>query len=195
MSSVLAHETADQFNRFAEHMSMPARCDASLSFEALNLADAAALWREKADGHTPPERSDFNARTLKAFLPNVIIADRIDEGSKLRYRFRLMGTAISELLGEHTGKFVDEAVISPFRERWFGVLETANKAGAPLRIFGRLEYRQQNYIAMEMVVAPLGRRIAHADAILVIANPSYSARHVFHPLVKNKLTAPDAVAS
>jgi hypothetical protein len=84
--------------------------------------------------------------------------------------------------------------VSPFRERWSAVLESANEAGSPLRIFGRLEYRKQDYIAMEMMVAPLGTRIGHADAILVIAQPSYSSRHLFHPLVRDKVAAQDAPA-
>ena len=174
---------------------MPARCDASLSFETSKLTDVAALWHEKTGENGLPPRREFNARTLKGVLPHVIIADRVEANGKHRYRFRLMGTAISELLGDHTGKFIDEAVNSPFRGRWVGVLDAADNAGSPLRIFGRLEYRQQDYIAMELLVAPLGTRIGHADAVLVIAYPSYSARHVFQPLVKNKITAPDGVSS
>lgn len=192
MQDARAHDLAEEFNRFAERSKMPARCDASLGFETTKLAEALAVWQDKAVGDGLPQRADFNARTLKAFLPNVIIADCCEDHGKHRYRFRLMGTTITELLGEHTGKFVDEAVISPFRERWLAVLDSANNAGRPLRIFGRLEYREQDYIAMELLVAPLGTRAGHADAILVVAYPSYSARHVFHPLVKDKLGAATA---
>jgi hypothetical protein len=195
MTTARAHHAAEEFNRFAEAMAMPARCDASLRFESEKLSEAAAIWWEKAGHNGLPPRSDFNARTLKPFLPNVIIADSVQDDSKQRYRFRLMGTMISELLGEHTGKFLDEAVLSPFRERWFAVLDSASQAGCPLRIFGRLEYRQQDYIAMELMVAPLGTCIGQTDAVLLIAHPSYSAPHVFKPLVKNKITAPDALSS
>jgi hypothetical protein len=190
-----AREAAEEFNRFAARIGMAARCDPSLSFESPKLADAAAVWREKASENDLPPRSHFNAHTLKPVLPNVIIADRIEEERRHRYRFRLMGTTVSELLGDHTGKFVDEAVISPFRERWVAILDAANNAGCPLRIFGRLEYRQQDYIAMELMTAPLGTSFGRADAVLVIAQASYSARHVFQPLVKNKITVPDALAS
>jgi hypothetical protein len=143
----------------------------------------------KTRNHQLPPRREFNARTLRAFLPNVIIADCMEDNGKRRYRFRLMGTAVSALLGDHTGKFLDEAVIYPYTERWFAVLDAANNAGCPLRIFGQLEYRQQDYLAMEMIVAPLGTATGRADAVLVIAYASYSAQHVFQPLVKNKITA------
>ncbi|HEY1961365.1 MAG TPA: PAS domain-containing protein [Rhizomicrobium sp.] len=195
MPNARAHEAAEKFNRFAERMGMPARCDASLSFEAPKLVDVAELWREKVRDNGLPHRSDFHARNLKEVLPHVIIADRVEANGESRYRFRLMGTVISELLGEHTGKFVDEAVISPFRERWSAVLDSASEAGCPLRIFGRLEYRQQDYIAMEIMAAPLGSSAGPTEAILVIAQPTYSMRHVFHPLVKNKITSRNAPAS
>ncbi|HEY4113979.1 MAG TPA: PAS domain-containing protein [Rhizomicrobium sp.] len=175
-------------------MGMPARCEATLCFETSKLAGIAALWHENADENGLPPRRAFNAHTLKNVLPNVIIADRVQEDGRHRYRFRVIGTTISELLGELTGKVLDEAVVSPFRERWSAVLESANQAGSSLRIFGRLEYRKQDYIAMEMMVAPLGTHVGHADAVLVIAQPSYSSRHLFHPLVKDKVAAQGASA-
>lgn len=194
MPTARACQSAEDFNRFAEGMNMPARCDARLRFAASNLKSAAAVWYEKAGDDELPHRRAFNARSLKAFLPNVIIADSVEENGRRRYRFRLMGTAICELLGDHTGKFLDEAVLPPFRERWFAVLDSANQAGCPLRIFGRLEYREQDYLALEFMVAPLGTRPGHADAVLAIAHASYSARHVFEPLVKDKITSQKAAA-
>src|SRR5689334_30045 len=165
MPNARAEQTAEEFNRFAEEMRMPARCDAALGFDTPQLAQAVTIWREKAGSDGLPQRSAFDARTLKAFLPNVIIAERVEENVKPRYRFRLMGTAIAELLGDFTGKFLEDAVADPYPQRWFAILEAANKAGCPLRIFGRLEYRQQDYIAMHMMVAPLGTRAGHADAV------------------------------
>ena len=195
MSNARAIETAEKFNRFAESMGMPARCDASLGFNTPQLAEAVAIWREKAGESGLPPRTQFTARTLRAFLPHVSTVDLVETDSSRRFRFRLMGTAVSQLLGDHTGKFVDEAVVSPFRERWLAVMEAAIKAGAPLRIFGRLEYRQQDFIAMDMMIAPLGSVSGQAEGVLTFMYPSYSASHVFHPLVKNKLTAADALAS
>jgi hypothetical protein len=195
MSSARAQEAAEDFNSFAERTAAPGRCDASLCFETPKLAEAAQLWREKAGANGLPQRSDFNARTLKSVLPNVVILDRIDDNGKSRYRIRVMGTTIAELLGDFTGKFLDEAVVDPFAQRWFAMLEATNKAGCPLRFFGRVQYGRQDYIAIDMMLAPLGSRAGHADAVLAIACPSYSASHVFHPLVKNKITAADALAS
>ena len=168
---------------------MPAKCDGSAQFENQKLADAAAMWHEKARDVALPPRNEFSARALKPYLPNVVVADIVEEGDRRRFRFRLMGTAIAELLGDHTGKFLDEAIVSPYRERWSALLDAANKAACPLRIHGRLEYQQQNYIAMELMLAPLGPDPGRAGAVLVIAYANYSARHVFEPLVRKKITA------
>src|SRR5262249_39937197 len=151
-----AQQVADEFNRFAEGMGMPAQCDSFSRFENQKLADAAAMWHEKAKRTALPARDEFSARVLKPYLPNVIVADVVEKADRRRFWFRLMGTSVAELLGDHTGKFLDEAVVSPYRERWSAVLDAANKAGCPLRIHGRLEYQQQNYLAMELMLAPLG---------------------------------------
>jgi hypothetical protein len=188
MTNVRAEQAAAEFNRFAEGMGMPAKCDAALDFENRKLADAAAIWREKSSQSALPPRSEFCARTLKSYLPNVIVADAVEESGRCRFWFRLMGTTISELLGDHTGKFLDDAIVSPFRERWSAVLDSANKAGCPMRIHGRLEYQQQNYLSMELMVAPLGPDTGRAPAVLAIAYANYSARHVFEPLVRNRIS-------
>ncbi len=132
-----ASAAAEEFNRFAERTAAPSRCDATLAFATPALTQALALWREKAGARAIPSRHDFDAHALKAYLPTVAIVEAVDESETRRYRFRLMGTAIADLLGDHTGKFIDQAVVSPFRERWSAAMSAALAAGAPLRPFGR----------------------------------------------------------
>jgi hypothetical protein len=182
-----AAAAAAVFNRFAETTLAPSRCDPTLAFEPPELTRALALWREKAGAHEMPLRRDMGARALKAFLRNVAITDVVDEDRTRRYRFRLMGTAIAGLFGDHTGKFIDEAVVSPFRERWCAMIDATLAAGAPLRFFGRVDYNDQDYLAMELLLAPL--RDEGAGAVLFVACARSSAPHVFNPLVKNTVSA------
>lgn len=56
-----------------------------------------------------PRRAEFTAETLRPWLPNIVILDQID----IRYRFRLVGTAIVAIAGrDATGKYLDE-IVSP----------------------------------------------------------------------------------
>lgn len=187
MTDDRALAAAEEFNRFAERTGAPSRCDATLAFEAPTLKKALALWREKADGCGVPSRREFGARVLKAHLPHLTIVDAVDEGQVRRYRFRLMGTAIAELLGDHTGKFIDEAIVSPFRERWTAVMATPLAAGAPVRIFGRVEYNNLDFLAMEILLAPL--RDDDAQSILTVTHSHAPNMHVFKPLAKDKVSA------
>ncbi|HTW33062.1 MAG TPA: PAS domain-containing protein [Rhizomicrobium sp.] len=178
---------AEEFNRFAERTGAPSRCDPTLAFAAPALSKALLLWREKAGERDMPSRSDFSARTLKAHLPHVAIVDAVDEGPGRRYRFRLMGTAIAGLLGDHTGKFIDEAVVSPFRERWTAVMDGPLAAGAPLRIFGRVDYNNMNFLAMELLLAPL--RDDGAESILIVTSARAADLNAFKPLARDKVSA------
>jgi hypothetical protein len=180
---------AEQYNRFAQNTGAAGRCDPALAFDAPQLTQALALWREKANGRQMPSRRDIGARALKAFLPHVILVDVIESGELRRFRIRVMGTAMARLLGDHTGKFLDQAVVSPYRERWCAIINSAVVAGEPLRLVGRVNYRQQDFLAMEAMMAPVGPRDDGAEAVLFIAYTTYSAPHVFDPLVKNTVSA------
>jgi hypothetical protein len=186
---------ADDYNRFAERSGAPSRCDPSLSFEAPELVQVASLWRDKSAERSLPLRRDMNARALKAYLPHIIIADVVRDEERRRYLFRLMGTSIARVFGDHTGRFLDEAIVSPYCERWIAALDTALTAGGPVRLSGRVEHRQQDYLAMEIFLAPIEQRGESAEAVLVAAYAKFSARHIFEPLVRNKISASAAVAA
>jgi hypothetical protein len=182
-----ARSAAEAFNRFAETSAAPSRCDPTLAFETPELAHALVLWQEKVGAHGMPSRHDLGARALKAFLPNVVIVDAVGDRPARRHRFRLQGTALTELLGDHTGKFFDEAVVSPFRERWSAMMDATLDGGAPLRFFGRLEFDAQDYLSMELLLAPLSDE--GAKAVLLVGYARSSAPEVFRSLVKNTVSA------
>lgn len=188
MPSARAQHAADELNRFAERVGMPGHCDGALEFESPELNDAVRLWRNLAEGRALPSRSEMTARALKPFLPNVSLVDVLEDAGAYRFRLRLMGTALASLLGDYTGQFVDEAIVPPFRERWSAVLGAAIASDEPLRVFGRLEYRRLDHIALELMVAPLSTDGALPAAVLVVAHIDYSGRHVFEPLVRNRIS-------
>ena len=179
---------ADDYNRFAERSGAPSRRDPSLSFETPELVQVASLWRDKSAGRSMPLRRDMNMRALKAYLPHIIIADVVKDEERRRYLFRLMGTSIARVFGDHTGRFLDEAIVSPYCERWTTALDTVLTAGGPIRLSGRVEYRQQDYLAMEIFLAPIEQCDESAEAVLVAAYAKFSARHIFEPMVRNKIS-------
>jgi hypothetical protein len=102
MPNARISQVSEGFNRFAERIGAPSRCDPTLSFVAPQLTQALAVWRAKANGKDIPSRRSLDAHALRAFLPNVCLVDVVD-GPTPRYRMRLIGTALARLLGDHTG--------------------------------------------------------------------------------------------
>jgi len=189
MPSERALKAAEKYNRLMEQTNAPGRCDPDLQFETPQLIKLLSVWQEHSAGRDTPLRRDLNAHSLRAFLPNIIIVDVVKQDDRLRYRIRLTGTVISTILGDHTGKFVDDAVVSPFRERWNAAFDLTVETGGPILLKGRLEYREQHYLVMEILLAPMAAADGAVDSVLVGAYAKYSARHVFDPLVRNALAA------
>ncbi len=95
-----------------------------LSDELLGLSEALRplylYWIAARGEKLMPSRSDIDPITMpRPLLPNIILVDVIEV--PLRFRYRVMGTAIADMLGEDwTGHFVDEVPnISPNAEEQY----------------------------------------------------------------------------
>lgn len=93
-------------------------------FEPGSAADwMLAYWRGKSGGGKLPGRADIDMVEIRPdALPDIYLLDVLRGGDGLRYRYRLVGTRMSEVAGgDPTGKIVDE-FISPERvpdiHRW-----------------------------------------------------------------------------
>ncbi len=155
MSAIAPAAIESDFNRRSVEAGWTIVCDPAFDFETPQLKDALAVWRQAAGGRPMPARADLTARLLKPFLPDVAFVAVVPESTGLRFRLRLIGTRAAEVLGEHSGKFFDEAI--PLRDaaRWIGVATEVVKQAKPLRFYGLAEYRRQDYLIGEMLVAPL----------------------------------------
>lgn len=54
-----------------------------------------------------PARSDITPRDLKDILRTVLLFERVSQNPS-RYRWRLIGTGLTSILGENTGKTLEE---------------------------------------------------------------------------------------
>jgi CheY-like chemotaxis protein len=75
------------------------------------LADALAYWQGKCAGRMMPQRRDIDPSELRSLLPHIQLIEPIAAEGRLRFRYRLVGTAIVEAYGgELTGRYVDELI-------------------------------------------------------------------------------------
>jgi hypothetical protein len=74
-------------------------------------------WLEKRGTLPWPDRRAIDPAEIKDILPNLTIIEIIEAGGALRFRYRLVGTALVNAYGvDPTGKFVDETLSGPYRD-------------------------------------------------------------------------------
>ena len=60
----------------------------------------------------------MTARDLKDFLRDILLVQRETENGITHYRWRLIGTNLTQIFGHQTGKFLDESLAPEHLARW-----------------------------------------------------------------------------
>ncbi len=170
MSSCVA--VASAFNGRAVREGWPSVCDASLSFVRPEFRHLLSIWRAAAASGEIPLRRDITHRDLRALLPRIAIYERLGD-TRPRYRVRLMGTQFASVMGDLTGRFLDEVVPAAFLSRWVAALDASLDAAAPLRFLTRSDTPGKGYLVAEYFEAPL--RSDSGEASMVLAAVHFSA--------------------
>jgi hypothetical protein len=144
----------DAYNTHSESESWEQLCDPGLGFSRDDFFSVLALWNSQAASRPLPLRSDMTARVLKPFLPNVALKERV-ETSPSRYRWRIVGTRVAQVLGERTGKFTDEGAPPKVAARWNASCDLVLASGKPLRFVGRVLVEGKDFLASELMFMPL----------------------------------------
>jgi hypothetical protein len=157
-------------------------CDPQLAFRSSELSELSALWHQAKGAGDIPRRADFTPRVLKSCLPHVAIYERVICPQKgVRYRVRLMGTRFAGVMGDLTGKFVDEAIAPQFLPRWYAALDAVLDANAPLRFLSRSDTTDKKFLLGEFFEAPLLNDNGAPD--LVLAAGIHSAMHSWKQII------------
>ncbi len=161
-------DPAVTLNRIAQAERWPFHCDSALNFERDELNTVRDIWRSLAAGKTAPFRADFDARTLKPFLRNISIVERVFvDTAKWRYRRRLRGSLIAELDGDGTGQFLDEFIPSTVLRAMMICYDAILGASIPMRFaYGFTAPHQLSYLRGESLSAPVCD--AHGELSLIL---------------------------
>lgn len=149
MNVIAAAKTFNQ-RALTNHWHMA--CDPTLAFEENWYTDLLAVWHAKAGSRKMPSRSQMTARDLKPYLRNIVLVQREDD---LRYRWRLIGTSITDIVGHLTGKLFDDSVPPEHLQRWNGVCDMILESQQPWRFLGRVHIRGREYLKAEHLYMPL----------------------------------------
>ena len=160
--------SADAANKNARLLNWPILYDASCQFSHPELSELLLLWRGMVDRGDVPRRQTMTARLLQPYLRIIALYERVAEldGSR-RYRVRLMGGAVVQMLGELTGRFLDEVLPEKFLPRWYPMLDIPLATAAPLRILARVDTVEKSYIIGENFCAPLRAEDGEIKIVLI----------------------------
>lgn len=142
------------FNARSDSANWEQLCDPDLGFLHSDFAGVLALWTAQAGGRAMPARADMSARVLKPVLPHIAMKERVAREPS-RYRWRLVGTRVSQVIGELTGKDIEENVPPRQAARWIASCDLVLSAGAPLRFVGRVLAQDKDFMASELLFMPL----------------------------------------
>jgi hypothetical protein len=148
-------EPGAQYNAMSLAQEWAGLCDRTLAFRRPELAAMVALWRQVAGDALVPTRIDMHPRVLKSHLPNVALYERVVVNGARRYRVRLMGTKFAQVMGDMTGKFIDETIPPKFLPRWYAALDEVLDWGVPLRFVSRSDTANKSFLVGEFFEAPL----------------------------------------
>lgn len=149
-------------------------CDPTLAFSDPIYTRLLQLWRDKAGSHLMPKRSQLSPRELKDYLRNIVVFERESEGPS-RYRWRVIGTGITEILGHNTGKTFEESIPAEHRPRWIECFDLVLNGGVPLRFLGRVHIQGREYLDAEHLYMPLADEEGHPRFVMCFCR--YTPRH------------------
>ncbi len=149
------HSGAADYNDKAQANNWATLCDASASFAHPDLRRLLGVWRRQARGGIPLRR-DMTPRMLKSFRKDIVICERLSgEDGGRRYRVGQMGTSFAQILGDYTGRFLNEVLAPDILPRWQTALDAVLAEGAALRFIGRTDTNAMSFLIGEYFVAPL----------------------------------------
>jgi len=117
-------------------------------------------WHRKCPDSGPgggfPLRADIAPEEICDLLPYVFMVDVLpDEEGGLDFRFRLVGTAIMEIEGEHTGRLL--SAMFPDRDTYRVLWQQYHDAAAG-KVWVRnetLRWQGRDHVSYEVILAPL----------------------------------------
>ena len=140
-------------------------CDPALTFSDSFHDPLLGLWRTKACGRPMPKRSDITPRDLKDVLRNIVMFERVAQAPS-RYRWRLIGSSLTSMVGDNTGKMFEETVPAEHLPRWIECGDLVVDGGQPLRFLGRVRLEGREYLDAENLFVPLADDMGQSTFVM-----------------------------
>lgn len=143
--------------------------DPTLDFRAPILRSGHACWDIARGSRPMPARRDIDPVLLPtALLPHILLIE-VHRVPAIRFRWRLIGTYITDVVGrDMTGAWWDEIYLPDVIEALqTGPMEVL-RTGRPVRTIGRAPLDERAFLVSENMDAPLSSDGSTIDMIMVV---------------------------
>ena len=132
------------------------------------LSEIYQFWLGLCVDSRLPSRADFSPLDLNArLLPYIAIADVVRKGDQLRFRWRLVGTHITEKMDRDvTGLYFEDIYAGDNHENLLAAYVWPAQNAKPLRWFGNSEFVEKHWLTFECVGMPLASDGKTVDKLL-----------------------------
>ena len=156
------------YNEKAKAGGWASLCDASVAFRHPDLRRLLGVWRNQATRRGLPARRDLSPRLLKPFQKDIALLERVAEvGGARRWRVLRMGASLAQIMGDLSGKFLNEVIQTELVPRGNAALDATLTQGVALRFLARADTARMPFLTGEYFAAPLIADDGSASLILV----------------------------
>jgi hypothetical protein len=145
--------------------------DFAAQIDHANLRAFYAYWLTKRGGKRVPARADIDPVEIHRFLPNIFMLDVIESGA--RFRYRLVGTAIGNAVGDFSGRYVDEALPPPQYEVYREKYQRIVRELAVLYEVVRIVWHENPAVLFRRLMLPLSDDQATANILFGVGYYDY----------------------
>lgn len=140
------------------------------------LSKALAYWHMKRGARSMPQKSDIVPGELKPILPNILLADAFEDGT--RFRCRLVGTGIVNAYGANmTGKYIGEVLSNVDDDFTLELYRTTCRERLP--VFSRGIYTaadKSSSLTVNRLLLPLSDDDKLASVVMAVLTFEYKSR-------------------
>ncbi|MDF2365809.1 PAS domain-containing protein [Sneathiella sp.] len=129
------------------------------------LVEIRDYWLELKKNRLMPLKQEFNPAAIARHLPYVLLADVVQD--PLRFRYRLLGTRITELAGrDATGKWLDEDLYGDKTDDILWLFRNCASTKQPIAVREQIQFVDRSWVTVDVVAFPLGDTDGNMTVIL-----------------------------
>ncbi len=129
------------------------------------LRELRDYWLSARGERRMPSRRDIDPIAIPKLLPFIVLTDVLQD--PLRFRYRLIGTAITALTGRDvTGLWLDEELYGDNLERMTWSFRTCAETMAPVAARQKAQFPDRDWVTVEVLLLPLGDRDDTVEVII-----------------------------